>query len=860
MSVEINATNFPDANFLYWICNGPYGWQARHREGGTLTDDEISQITEIELNGDPNDSAASTRAVSQIVSLQGIGYFSALRNLGLRGCDSLEDLADLNTLSNLESLAIYDFNNGSALQDIDFRGLTALKRLTVRKAPLSSVLLDNHPALTHLEIGDGAVFDPVMCSFDSINVSGCPALITLGLPNGALTSLDVSLNPLLESLSVFRNPISSLSLKNNINLRRLSIGLTQIRKISIANCPVLVELKNNPLPGSEIIQVDSTNAYQNCFWKDPKYAQTTKQIYGYSHTYSPFFTILLTSLYNIIQQPHDTHVEINQNATFSVNAEYEGDITYRWDVKEETSDVWISIENSNSSSIQITGAKNLNRNKYRCFISVNYEGDEHEGYSDEAALFVDYTPEITESPESQTVIEGTSVSFSVDADGNDLSYQWQVSNDSGVTWNDIRNAKSKQMQLVSSLSISENQYRCKVTNSVGEANSLPAILTVNPDTSITPPVITTQPSPITVAEGSSATFAVEASGNDISYQWQVFKSDQWTNIQNATSASYTTVGTRSADGNRYRCVISNAAGAIYSDPATLTVTMGVYVSTPRVLTQPRSVNADLGELVTFWIRADGGDLSYQWQKLHNGTWYDITGATSASYVAMAKTEVHNTQYRCVITNTAGSVTSNTATLSIRAGQDLSFYGYHSIVISGKNTYGEWEMYPTSRPHVAPPEVKTSYVDLPGADGGLDYTDLLTGEPRYGYRKGSWEFLLIPQDRWAAVYRSLVSFLHGRQHTVILEDDPDYVYTGRLSVNEWQSAAHNSLITIDYILEPFPRNISGQEEDEEENQILSMASTLLNKEKYAGMVIGKLNGAATLIYPDMLFDDGDNIAY
>ena len=121
-------------------------------------------------------------------------------------------------------------------------------------------------------------------------------------------------------------------------------------------------------------------------------------------------------------------------------------------------------------------------------------------------------------------------------------------------------------------------------------------------------------------------------------------------------------------------------------------------------------------------------------------------------------------------------------------------------------------------------------------------------------------MLIPQERWAAVYRSLVKFLHGRRHTVILEDDPNYVYTGRLSVNEWQSVQHNSLISIDYVLEPFPRNISGEEEAEQDAEALDAAFNLLNKEENAGKVIAKVHGDAMLIDPEMLFENGDIIAY
>ena len=139
--------------------------------------------------------------------------------------------------------------------------------------------------------------------------------------------------------------------------------------------------------------------------------------------------------------------------------------------------------------------------------------------------------------------------------------------------------------------------------------------------------------------------------------------------------------------------------------------------------------------------------------------------------------------------------------------------YHSITISGKNTYTEWGLVPTSRPHVEPPAVKTSYVDLPSSHGRLDYTELLLGEVPYGQRQGSWEFALRPGASWASVYSSLLTFLHGRQHIVILEDDPNYRYEGRLSVSAWKSDQNRSIITIDYELEPFKKGIHNTADDD-----------------------------------------------
>lgn len=131
--------------------------------------------------------------------------------------------------------------------------------------------------------------------------------------------------------------------------------------------------------------------------------------------------------------------------------------------------------------------------------------------------------------------------------------------------------------------------------------------------------------------------------------------------------------------------------------------------------------------------------------------------------------------------------------------------YHSLIISGKNTYDEWGLVPTSRPVVAMPEVKETYVELLGSHGVLDYTTLLLGEPPMGQRKGSWEFMCKPGTAWVDVQDGLANFLHGERKTVVLEDDPDHIYVGRLKLNAWKSEPEKSIITIDYNLDPFKFN-------------------------------------------------------
>lgn len=127
---------------------------------------------------------------------------------------------------------------------------------------------------------------------------------------------------------------------------------------------------------------------------------------------------------------------------------------------------------------------------------------------------------------------------------------------------------------------------------------------------------------------------------------------------------------------------------------------------------------------------------------------------------------------------------------------------HSVIIGGYNVYEKWGLVAKSRLHVAQPEVKTNYIDVPGGDGQLDYSDILTGKVRYGRRTGSWEFWLKPQERWAEVYTDLLMTIHGKTEKLILTDEPDYFYTGRISVNSFKSEEKDSTIVLDYNLEPY----------------------------------------------------------
>lgn len=152
--------------------------------------------------------------------------------------------------------------------------------------------------------------------------------------------------------------------------------------------------------------------------------------------------------------------------------------------------------------------------------------------------------------------------------------------------------------------------------------------------------------------------------------------------------------------------------------------------------------------------------------------------------------------------------------------------YHSLTFGEegktKNTWDDWHLIPTSRPTFSFPEVKKHQVDIPGGNGVIDLTSALTGYPNYDNRKGSFEFIVMhsglssdaqgsaynnaSKSEWQAVYSEIANYLHGQYTYLTYEDDPEYYYKGRFSIDEWNSDEEYSTITIGYDLEPFKYSV------------------------------------------------------
>ena len=172
------------------------------------------------------------------------------------------------------------------------------------------------------------------------------------------------------------------------------------------------------------------------------------------------------------------------------------------------------------------------------------------------------------------------------------------------------------------------------------------------------PLIINQPQNQSTTTGNNSTFcvALKDAGN-YNYQWQ--RNEQ--NIQGANLNCYTINSvTSELNGGRYRVIVSNSAGTIISDNATLTV---VTPPPPSIDTQPAPKTVQEGNNASFSVFASGeGSLVYQWQFNEQ----NLPGATSATLNLTGVKLNTAGRYRVLVSSQYGVTISDTVSLTVNA--------------------------------------------------------------------------------------------------------------------------------------------------------------------------------------------------
>ncbi len=161
----------------------------------------------------------------------------------------------------------------------------------------------------------------------------------------------------------------------------------------------------------------------------------------------------------ITQQPQDVTVCAGGTATFSVTATNADN--YQW--QKSGSD----ISGATSDTYTINNVTSSDAGSYTCIVS-NSTGS---ASSDAATLTVNPATAITQQPESVTANVGDNVTFSVTAEGSNLSYQWQF-NASDIP------GETSDSYTINNVQLSDaGDYTVNVSGDCGTVTSDVAVLT-----------------------------------------------------------------------------------------------------------------------------------------------------------------------------------------------------------------------------------------------------------------------------------------------------------------------------------------------------------------------------------------------
>lgn len=125
-----------------------------------------------------------------------------------------------------------------------------------------------------------------------------------------------------------------------------------------------------------------------------------------------------------------------------------------------------------------------------------------------------------------------------------------------------------------------------------------------------------------------------------------------------------------------------------------------------------------------------------------------------------------------------------------------------VTFGTKHSFTDFGLVLTSKT-IALPSAKTKTVDVPGADGVIDLTEVLSDDIKYKNRKLSFTFTVIdPMASFAAVLSEVTNYVHGRKLRIAMDWDKNYYYEGRCTVNSFKTDKRTATIVVDCDCDPY----------------------------------------------------------
>lgn len=363
---------------------------------------------------------------------------------------------------------------------------------------------------------------------------------------GSVTSSNASVSVNIAPM-ITAQPQSQNAARSNTVV--LSVGVT-------GSNPLKFQWRKNgvKITGATLPTLTFTNATTN---NSGSYSVVITNIYG--QTTSEVATLKVFVAPKFVLQATNRAVKTGSNTVFRATVSGTTPMAYQWFKDGEPLADGGNISGANSNILKVAQVTTNDAGNYSLSVT-NFAGGLT---SSNATLTVLIPPVILSQPESLTVVESNSATFSVSASGTLVKFQWRKAG------KNIPSATNATFAIKSARTNDAGIYSVLVTNRAGGQISSNVQLTI-----LVPPGFVQQAPDRTVKRGITTVFAAKVKGTaPLNYQW--FKDGNpltdGGNITGAFSNVLTVAQTSQLDAGTYSLSVTNLAAGIVSSNAWLQV-------------------------------------------------------------------------------------------------------------------------------------------------------------------------------------------------------------------------------------------------------------------------------------------------
>ena len=270
----------------------------------------------------------------------------------------------------------------------------------------------------------------------------------------------------------------------------------------------------------------------------------------------------------ITAQPQDATVKVGKKASFRVSATGgSGDYSYQWYYRADENAQWAPSTAASGKTAKYVVTVKARHDGYQYYCVVT-DAQGNTASSAVATLTVAPALSIVTQPQDVEAPEGETVTVTVVARGEGLSYQWFVKKPTAAKFSKS-SITTDTYSVALTAARSGNQIYCVITDAAGNT-----VRTNTVTMTIDWPLTVADLEDFTGPEGSEVVFTVQPVGEGpFTYQWYVKKPTATKFSKSSiTSDTYTVTLTEARNGNKVYCVITDAVGnTVRTNTVTMTI-------------------------------------------------------------------------------------------------------------------------------------------------------------------------------------------------------------------------------------------------------------------------------------------------